>query len=386
MCVSDVGLRRKGCMNKSLQKQMFFFNILNSFLKEETVKECLNFFSSSVSANESGWSVKFWFAVSSVVAFCLSAGVCERVCAHQAAGRGGVKVMGDLHVMEWGLEGAGTGVACQHTTEGTCMVNQWDVGAEKEKHWEGYWKSRGGGGQACEEGGVRGAPSAWGRHWPQMLHRACSLQRRPQIILPHKSVATGPGRVDGGVEKMAKFHLLLIYTDDIIFFLAPLNRTTVNMNTRYNFGCSLSIFFFFCDEMLPPSDCLWGYEENIYFHHIYNRSPVHSREEAHKYKWAWWSQSEGLFFIPRHSLAWRRRRLLLLTQGALGGLKVAVATGSRFGGRFGASLWVLAVFYISHSLHIATTAHPSTGDLSPFGSPTTQGCPVPHWDLDKNKI
>lgn len=82
-----------------------------------------------------------------------------------------------------------------------------------------------------------------------MLHRACTLQRRPQIILPHKSVATGPGRVDGGVEKMAKFHLL-IYTDDIMF----LNRTTVN--TRYSFGCFLSIFFFFCDEMLPPADCL----------------------------------------------------------------------------------------------------------------------------------
>lgn len=75
-------------------------------------------------------------------------------------------------------------------------------------------------------------------------------------------------------------------------------------------------------------------------------------------------------FIPRHSLAWRRRRLLL-TQGALGGLKVAVATGSRFGGRFGAPLAVLAVFHISHSFHVATTAHPSTGDLSPFGSPTT---------------
>lgn len=80
-----------------------------------------------------------------------------------------------------------------------------------------------------------------------MLHRACTLQRRPQIILPHKSVATGTGRVDGGVEKMAKFHLL-IYTDDMF-----LNRTTVN--TCYSFGCFLSIFFF-CDEMLPPADSL----------------------------------------------------------------------------------------------------------------------------------
>lgn len=77
------------------------------------------------------------------MAFFLSAGVCERVCAHQAAGRGGVRVMGDLHVMESGPEGAGTGVACQHTTEGTCMVNQRDVGAEKEKYWEGCWKIRG---------------------------------------------------------------------------------------------------------------------------------------------------------------------------------------------------------------------------------------------------
>lgn len=102
-------------------------------------------------------------------------------------------------------------------------------------------ENQGSGGQACEEGGVRETLSAWGRHWPQMLHRACSLQRRPQIILPHKSVATGPGRVDGGVEKMAKFHLLLIYTSR---FLAPLNRTTVNINTRSNFGCCLSIFFF----------------------------------------------------------------------------------------------------------------------------------------------
>ena len=74
--------------------------------------------------------------------------------------------------------------------------------------------------------------------------------------------------------------------------------------------------------------------------------------------------------IQRHSLA-RGRRRLLLTQGALGGLKVAVATGSRFRGRFGASLRVLAVFYISHSFHIATTAHPSAGDLSAFGSPAT---------------
>lgn len=46
------------------------------------------------------------------------------VCVHtKQQGRGGVKVMGDLHVMESGPEGAGTGVACQHTTEGTCMVN-----------------------------------------------------------------------------------------------------------------------------------------------------------------------------------------------------------------------------------------------------------------------
>lgn len=86
-------------------------------------------------------------------------------------------------------------------------------------------------------------------------------------------------------------------------------------------------------------------------------------------------------FVLRHSLAWRRRGLLL-TQGALRGPQVAVATGSGFGGRFGASLRVLAVFYVPHSFHIAPTAHPSTGDLSPFGSPTTQGCPVPHWDLD----
>lgn len=60
-----------------------------------------------------------------------------------------------------------------------------------------------------------------------MLHRACTLQRRPQIILPHESVATMPGGVDGGVEKMAKIYLLLVYTDDIIL-LAPLNRTTAN--------------------------------------------------------------------------------------------------------------------------------------------------------------
>lgn len=58
-CVSDVGLRRKCGMNKSLQKQMVFFKYINiliqSFLKEETVKECLGFFfSSSVFANESG--------------------------------------------------------------------------------------------------------------------------------------------------------------------------------------------------------------------------------------------------------------------------------------------------------------------------------------------
>lgn len=90
-------------------------------------------------------------------------------------------------------------------------------------------------------------------------------------------------------------------------------------------------------------------------------------------------KNRGLFTL-RHSLAWRGRGLLL-TQGALGGPQVAVATGSRFGGRFGASLWVLAVFHVSHSFHIATTAHPSTRDLSPFGFPTTQGCPVPHRDL-----
>lgn len=44
-----------------------------------------------------------------------------------------------------------------------------------------------------------------------------------------------------------------------------------------------------------------------------------------------------------HSLAWRWR-WLLLTEGVLCGLQVAVATGRRFGGRFGASLRVLAVF------------------------------------------
>lgn len=168
-----------------------------------------------------------------------------------------------------------------------------------------------------------------------MLHRACSLQRRPQIILPHKSVATGPGRVDGGVEKMAKFHLLLIYTS---WFLTPLNRTTVNMNTRSNFGCCLSIFFLSVMRYCHLLTVFEENEENIYFHHLYNRNPVHSREEAHKYKMSMTVTVRRLF-IPRHSLAWRRGRLLLLlTQGALGGLKVAVATGSRFGGRFGASL------------------------------------------------
>lgn len=45
--------------------------------------------------------------------------------------------MEDLHVMESELEAAGTGVVCQHTTEGTCMVNQWDVATEKEKYWGG---------------------------------------------------------------------------------------------------------------------------------------------------------------------------------------------------------------------------------------------------------
>lgn len=226
-------------------------------------------------------------------------------------------------------------------------------------------ENQGSGGQACEEGGVRETLSAWGRHWPQMLHRACSLQRRPQIILPHKSVATGPGRVDGGVEKMAKFHLLLIYTSR---FLAPLNRTTVNMNTRSNFGCCLSIFFF-CDEILPSSDCLWGKWRKYLFPSLQQKPSSFQRRSA-QIQMSMMVTVRRLF-IPRHSLAWRWRRLLLLTQGALGGLKVAVATGGRFRGRFGASLWVLAVFYISHSLHIATTAHPSTGDLSPFASPTT---------------
>lgn len=44
------------------------------------------------------------------MAFFLLAGVCDCVCAHQAAGHGGVTVMGDLHVMEAGLERACTGV------------------------------------------------------------------------------------------------------------------------------------------------------------------------------------------------------------------------------------------------------------------------------------
>lgn len=82
------------------------------------------------------------------------------------------------------------------------------------------------------------------------------------------------------------------------------------------------------------------------------------------------------------SLAWRSWRLLLLAQRVLGGLQVAVATRSRFGGRFGAPLRVLAVFQVSHCLHIAATAHPPTGDLCTFGPASTQSCPVPHRDLD----
>lgn len=60
----------------------------------------------------------------SVLACFLAAGVSDRVCVYQAAGRGGVTVMGNLHVMMSGLEGARTSVKYQHTTEGTCMVNK----------------------------------------------------------------------------------------------------------------------------------------------------------------------------------------------------------------------------------------------------------------------
>lgn len=96
---------------------------------------------------------------------------------------------------------------------------------------------------------------------------------------------------------------------------------------------------------------------------------------------AWWIGFSMLW----DSLAWRRRRLLL-AQGVLGGLQVAVAPGSGFGGRFGASLWVLAVLYVSHSFHIAAAAHPSTRDLCSFAPATTQTCPVPQWDLDYENI
>lgn len=81
-------------------------------------------------------------------------------------------------------------------------------------------------------------------------------------------------------------------------------------------------------------------------------------------------------------LAWRSRRLLLLAQRMLSGLQVAVATSSRFGRRFGAPLRVLAVLQVPHRLHVAATAHPSTGDLRTFGPSSTQSCPVPQWDLD----
>lgn len=81
-------------------------------------------------------------------------------------------------------------------------------------------------------------------------------------------------------------------------------------------------------------------------------------------------------------LAWRSRRLLLLAQRVLSGLQVAVATSSRFGRRFRAPLRVLAVLQVPHCLHVAATAHPSTGDLWTFGPASTQSCPVPQRDLD----
>lgn len=81
-------------------------------------------------------------------------------------------------------------------------------------------------------------------------------------------------------------------------------------------------------------------------------------------------------------LAWRSRRLLLLAQRVLSGLQVAVATSCRFGGRFGAPLRVLAVLQVPHRLHVAATAHPSTGDLWTFGPASTQSGPVPQRDLE----
>lgn len=164
------------------------------------------------------------------------------------------------------------------------------------------------------------------------------------------------------------------------FFTAPLNRITVNVSCKV--GCCVSIYLW--QDAAPCRLSLGIWRKYLL--------PISLKQKPKLY----WSiimkcantdiimnmivKNRRLYTL-RHSLAWRGRRLLL-TQGALGGPQVAVATGCGFGGRLGASLWVLAVFYVPHSFHIAPTAHPSTGDLSPFGSPATQGCPVPHWDLD----
>lgn len=116
------GLKRKCRMNKSLQKQMFFYQYVKSInhsLKKKNTKECLkcNFFFLHLFLQiivVDQWNFHFSFsllwlvflAAGVTVHVCVCVLVC--VCVHQAAECSGVTVMGELHVMKSGLEGTGT--------------------------------------------------------------------------------------------------------------------------------------------------------------------------------------------------------------------------------------------------------------------------------------
>lgn len=141
-----------------------------------------------------------------------------------------------------------------------------------------------------------------------------------------------------------------------------------------------------CDEMLPSADYLWVQEKTVSYKtfnkYTFTASFCFNESKVKKHKWKRNIMWKIRFSVLWASLAWSWWRLLF-TQGLLGGLQVALATGSGFRGRFGASLWVLTVFQISHCFHIAATAHPSTRDLSSFSPSATQSTsPVPQWDLD----
>lgn len=169
MC-SDVGLTRKCGMNKSLQKQIFFKSII---FKRRNYQGKIHIFSSSVFAKQSGWSVKFWVKLSSVSFLSVSRHLW--LCACTPSSRAW---WSDRHG-RFACHGVWTGGSRYRCGLPT---RHWGyLHGKLMEHGSGEGKILGrllelrGVGRACEEGGVRGTLSAWGGHWPQMLHRACTL-------------------------------------------------------------------------------------------------------------------------------------------------------------------------------------------------------------------